>query len=53
MTSKEPEPLPRLVFTESIANEARSRSCSARQFARLALIVSLVALAASLVGLFR
>ena len=53
MNAKESEPLPRLIFTESIANEARSRSCSARQFARLALIVSLVALGVALVGLLR
>jgi hypothetical protein len=53
MSPEENEPLPRMVFVESIANEARSRSCSARQFARLALIVALAALVAALVGLLR
>ena len=53
MSTNENKPLPPNVFTESIANEARFVSRSARQFARLALIVSLVALAAALIELFR
>jgi hypothetical protein len=45
--------LPRIVYTESIANEARFDSSSARQLARFAVIISLLALIAALVALFR
>jgi hypothetical protein len=53
MSFKETEPLTRLVFAESVANEARHNSSSARSLARFALILSLLAIAVSLFALFR
>jgi hypothetical protein len=53
MTCKENESLTRLAFIESIANEARHNSQSAKQFAKFALITSLVAIVLCFVALLR
>jgi len=52
-TFKENEWLTRLAFIESVANEARHNSQSAKQFAKFALITSLVAIVLCFVALLR